>query len=275
MTYRRISVTPVAGALGAEVSGVDLRDLDDESFREIDQAWMEHQVLFFRDQNLEPEHHKAFGERIGPLQVHAFLQNRGSEGHPEVVVFESNADRPFVASGWHSDVSFLETPPMASVLRGIEVPTHGGDTMWASMYAAYEALSDKMQRLMSELQAVHDTAATFSRGAYPSESKAPADRPPSALHPVVRTHPVTGRKALYVNSAFTRKIKGMSLPESQAILGFLYHHMATPEFTVRFRWQKNSLALWDNRCTQHRAVADNLQANRRMERVTIEGERPV
>ena len=146
--------------------------------------------------------------------------------------------------------------------------------MFASMYAAYQGLSDTMQRLLCGLEALHDTGRTFSRGAYPSESKASAQEPPGAVHPVVRTHPVSGRKTLFVNSAFTHRIQGLHRRESQALLAFLYEHLALPEFTCRFRWQKNSLVLWDNRCVQHRAVADNLKAYRRMERVTVEGERP-
>ncbi|MCZ6463725.1 MAG: TauD/TfdA family dioxygenase [Proteobacteria bacterium] len=274
MTYRRISVTPVAGALGAEVGGADLRELDEQTFEEIHRAWLEHQVLFFRDQDLLPEHHKAFASRFGPLQIHPYLVSRKDEGHPEVVVFESDESRPYVASGWHTDVTFLEKTPSASVLRGIEVPAFGGDTLFASMYAAYEALSDPMKRVLSDLQAVHDTSRTFSRPAYPSLGKASSEKPPSALHPVVRTHPETGRRGLFVNSAFTHKIKGMHAKESQALLGFLYEHLAQPEFTCRLRWQKNTLAIWDNRCVQHRAVADNLKTLRRMERVTVEGERP-
>jgi len=275
MSYRRISIHPIAGALGAEVSGVDLREpLDDATFAELHDAWMAHLVLFFRDQDLTGDQHKGFGARFGTLQVHPFLPSRKAEGHPEIVVFESDAARPYVASGWHSDVTFLERPPSASILRGVEVPAYGGDTMFASMYAAYEALSDTMQRLLSGLEAVHDTSRTFSREGYPSAGKASAQDPPHAVHPVVRTHPVTGRKGLFVNSAFTRRIEGMHGRESQALLGLLYEHLAAPEFHCRFRWQKNSIAMWDNRCTQHRAIADNLAARRRLERITIEGERP-
>jgi taurine dioxygenase len=274
MSYREINVTPLAGALGAQVGGVDLGEVDDATFAEIHRAWLEHQVLFFRDQDLMPEQHKAFGARFGALQIHPYLHSRRDEGHPEIVILESDAERPFVAAGWHSDVTFIECPPMGSVLRAVEVPDWGGDTMWASMYAAYEALSGTMQRLLGELVAVHDTSKTFSRAAYPAEGHPDPDAMPQVEHPVVRTHPETGRKALFVNSAFTRKIKGMRSAESGALLGFLYQHMATPELTCRFHWEKNSVALWDNRCTQHRAVADNLKAHRRMERVTIEGDRP-
>jgi taurine dioxygenase len=237
---------------------------------------MEHQVLFLRDQDVTREQHKAFGRRFGPLHVHPFLQPLRDEGHPEIVVLESDAERPAVASGWHSDVTFAECPPMGSILCCREAPSFGGDTMWASMYAAWEGLSDAMQRALSGLVAVHDTGATFSRTGYARHIGGQKDEQAlSTLHPVVRTHPVTGRKALFVNSAFTSRIDGMKRAESAALLGFLLRHVESPDFTVRFRWQKSSIAMWDNRCTQHRVVADNLSAHRRMERVTIEGDRPV
>jgi taurine dioxygenase len=274
MAYRRINVTPIAGALGAEVSGVDLTELDDATFAEIHAAWLEHQVLFFRDQDLAPEQHKAFGARLGSLHVHPYIASRAEEGHPEIVVLESDEKRPFVAAGWHTDVTFVDCPPKASILRAVEVPAWGGDTLWASMYAAYESLSATMQGLLSQLRAIHDTSKTFSRGAYPAEKHVEEGAAPRTEHPVVRTHPETGRKALFVNPAFTHRIAGMRRDESDALLGFLYQHLALPEFTCRFHWEKNSVAFWDNRCTQHRAVADNLRAHRRMERVTVDGDRP-
>lgn len=274
-TYRRIQVRPLAGALGAQVSGADLRDLDDATFAEIHAAWLDHEVLFFRDQDLSPDQHKAFGQRFGTLQVHPFLHSRAEEGHPEIVVLESSEKMPVVADGWHTDVTFSQTPPMASILRGVEVPEYGGDTMWASCTKAYDALSSKMKGLLADLTAIHDTSKTFSRNAYPSKAHPDADKVPTAEHPVVRTHPETGRKALFVNSAFTLRIRGLRPAESNALLGFLYEHMVQPQFTCRFHWEKNSLAIWDNRCTQHRVVSDNLTAHRRMERVTVDGDRPV
>jgi taurine dioxygenase len=275
MTYRRIQVRPLAGALGAQVSGADLRDLDDATFAEIHSAWLDHAVLFFPDQDLSPDQHKSFGQRFGTLQVHPFLHSRAEEGHPEIVVLESSEKMPVVADGWHTDVTFSQTPPMASILRGVEVPEYGGDTMWASCTKAYDALSSKMKHLLAELTAIHDTSKTFSRNAYPSKSHPDADKIPTAEHPVVRTHPETGRKALFVNSAFTLRIRGLRPAESNALLGFLYEHIVQPQFTCRFHWEKNSLAIWDNRCTQHRVVSDNLTAHRRMERVTVDGDRPV
>jgi taurine dioxygenase len=274
-TYRRISVSPTAGALGAEVSGVDLAQLDDEAFAEVRAAFLEHQVIFFRDQDLTRDQHKAFGRRFGTLHLHPFLQPLAKEGHPEFVVLESDESRPYVAGAWHSDVTFAEEPPLGSILRCVEAPAYGGDTLWASMYAAYAALSDAMQRLLGDLVAIHDTSRTFSREGYGATvGGRRAEHVVSAEHPVVRTHPETGRKALFVNSAFTRAIRAMKPAESDALLGFLYRHLESPDFTCRFRWRKNSIAFWDNRCTQHRVVADNLAAYRRMERVTIEGDRP-
>jgi len=273
-TPRHIQVTPLAGPLGAEVSGVDLRELDDAAFEELRRAFLEHQVLFFRDQDLSPDQHKAFGRRFGTLQIHPFLTSRADEGHPEIVVLESDERRPFVAAGWHSDVTFAECPPLGSVLRAAEVPAWGGDTLWASMTAVYESLSDSLQRLLGELRARHDTSKTFSRSAYPSEKHVEAEAAPKVEHPVVRTHPETGRKAIFVNPAFTHRIVGMKRDESDTLLGFLYQKTTLPEFQCRFHWEKNSVAFWDNRCTQHRVVADNVRAHRRMERVTIDGDRP-
>lgn len=275
-TYRQITVNPIAGALGAELSGVQLGNLNDETFQEIHTALLQHQVVFFRDQELTRDQHKAFGRRFGELHVHPFLQPLKSEGHPEFVVLESDAKHPFVAEAWHSDVTFQDEPPMGSVLRCVAAPEFGGDTMWASMYAAYEALSDTMQRLLSDLIAIHDTSRTFSRDTYRTEhiGGKKAEQVMTAEHPVLRTHPETGRKGLFVNSTFTNAIKGMKAAESTALLNFLYRHIETPDFACRFRWQKNSMAMWDNRCTQHRVVADNLAAYRRMERVTILGDRP-
>src|SRR5215510_3765767 len=227
MTYRHISVSPVAGALGAEISGVDLGSLSDAAFAEIRAALLEHQVVFFRDQELTRDQHKAFGRRFGTLHVHPFLQPLKDEGHPEFVVLESDASRPFVAEAWHSDVTFQEEPPLGSVLRCVEAPEFGGDTMWASMYAAYEALSSTMQRLLGDLVAIHDTSRTFSRDTYRIDhiGGKRAEQVVSAEHPVIRTHPETGRKALFVNSTFTHSLKGMKPAESTALLDFLYRHI--------------------------------------------------
>lgn len=275
MSGQAISIKRVSGAIGAEVEGVHLGNIDDATFDAVRAAFLEHQVLFFRDQEITRDQHKSFGRRFGTLQIHPFLQPLKNEGHPEFVVLESNAKNPYLAEAWHSDVTFVESPPLGSVLKCVTAPEFGGDTMWASMYAAYEGLSDKMQHLLSDLVAIHDTSRTFSRPRYGEHiGRTQAPEIISAEHPVVRTHPETRRKGLFVNSTFTASIKGMKPAESNALLQFLYRHIETPDFSCRFRWQPNSIAMWDNRCTQHRVVADNKTANRRMERVTIDGDRP-
>jgi len=275
-TYQHISVHPIAGTIGAEVSNVTLGNLNESEFSEIHAALLEHQVIFFRDQELTRDQHKAFGRRFGTLHIHPFLQPLKNEGHPEFIVLESDEKHPFVADAWHSDVTFEDKPPLGSVLRCVAAPEFGGDTMWSSMYTAYESLSGTMQRFLSGLIAIHDTSRTFSRNDYKIEhiGGKRAETIVSAEHPVIRTHPETGRKALYVNSTFTNSIKDMKPAESAALLGFLYRHIESPDFSCRFRWQKNSMAMWDNRCTQHRVVADNLAAYRRMERVTVMGDKP-
>jgi taurine dioxygenase len=273
MENEHIRAEPVAAALGAEVSGIDLsQPLDAVAEKELAEAWWEHQVLFFRDQHITIEQHKAFARHFGELHIHPVIQQMKDEGHPEVVVLESDADRPFVAERWHSDVTFQKRPPLGSILRAVAVPEAGGDTMFASMYAAYDDLSDRMQRLLSELRAHHDGG--LFRGVAKGSRKQALEEDVSAEHPVVRTHPVTGRKAIFVNATFTREIVGMKPAESRALLRFLFEHVSRPEFTCRLRWRRDSVAMWDNRCTQHRVVADNVAAHRRMERITIQGDVP-
>jgi len=269
-----LTVSPVAGALGAEVEGLDLRaPLDPLTKKALEEAWMEHQVLFFRDQEIDVAQQKAFARNFGELHIHPVLQQMADQGHPEVVVLESTAERPYLASAWHSDVTFEKCPPMGSVLRAIAVPEAGGDTMWASMYAAHDALSDTMQRLLSGLEAFHDGGG-FQRIAKDDAQRRDLESRQTAVHPVVRTHPVTGRKALFVNSVFTKRIVGMKPAESRALLDFLCTHLSSPDFSCRFRWRKNSIAMWDNRCTQHRVVADAVPSYRRMERITLVGDEP-
>ena len=273
MTYESITVEPVAAALGAEIHGVDLSEpQDDATIKEIRSAWLEHKVLFLRDQDIDVQQHKAFARRFGDLHVHPVLQQMKDQGHPEIIVLESSAERPYVAAGWHSDVTFEREPPMGSILHAVDVPDVGGDTVWASMYAAYEALSDVMQRLLSDLRAVHSGSGFRRIGT--KEQVAELEQNESTTHPVIRTHPETGRKTIFVNSSFTRHIEGMKPKESAALLSYLYEHLSSPDFTCRFHWRKNSIAMWDNRCTQHRVLADNLSGRRRMERVTLKGDKP-
>jgi taurine dioxygenase len=277
--WQHLSASPIAGALGAEVGGVQLAHLNESAFAEIEAAFLTHQVLLFRDQELTRAQHRAFARRFGSLNIHPFDQPLKDQGYPEFVVFQSDQHHPYVAQAWHADLTFLPEPPLGSVLRCVLAPPLGGDTMWVSMYAAYEALSDKMQHLLAGLVAIHDTSRVFALSAYRHEEISDSDagrlRSMSAEHPVIRTHPETGRKGLFVNSHFTASIKGMKSAESAALLNFLYRHIELPDFTCRFRWQNNSVAMWDNRCTQHRAVGDNRAAERRLERVTINGDRPL
>lgn len=270
-TRQHIKVNPVAGALGAEVDGAALAQLSDGAFAEVRAALLEFQVLFFRDQNITREEQKAFARRFGTLHIHPFEQQLKNEGHPEIIVFKSDEHFPFVSGVWHADATFLAEPPFASILRCLVAPEFGGDTMWASMYAAYDALSDKMQRMLSQLFAIHDTRRAFAVAANRKEDILAENslKMVSAEHPVVLTHPETRRKALYVNSHFTSSIKGMKPTESAVLLRFLFAHIETPDFSCRFRWHTNSVAMWDNRCTQHRVIGDNLRAPRHLERVAI------
>jgi taurine dioxygenase len=275
MNEQAFEVRRMAGALGAEIHGIDLtRKLDDPTLKALHDAWMEHQVLFFRAQHVTRDQHKEFARCFGELHVHAVMQPLASEGHPEIVLLESNENLPFVADSWHSDVTFERKPPLGSVLRAAIAPEYGGDTMWASMYAAYEALSDSMQRLLSGLRARHD-GGFFAYLTNDEAKKQELAKDNGAVHPVIRTHPVTGRKGIFVNSTFTRSIEGMKPAESKALLDFLYEHVAQPDFNVRFRWETDSIAMWDNRCTQHRVLRDRIAAHRKMERVTICGDTPV
>ena len=273
-SYRTIRVEPLAGALGAEVSGVDLaKPLEPAVIAEIRQAWLAHQVLFYRDQPLSIDEHKAFARRFGELHIHPVLQQMADQGHPEIVVLESDARRPVVADRWHSDVTFEREPPLGSILRAVEVPEAGGDTMWASMTAAYDALSAPMQRALEGLRAMH-SGAGFRQIAKEGQAETLA-RNEMTAHPVIRTHPVSGRQALFVNRTFTTRIPQLSRTESAGVLRMLYEHIETPEFQCRFRWRVNSLAFWDNRAVQHYASSDYWPARRVMERATIIGDRPV
>jgi len=283
MTNRRISVDPISGALGAEISGVDLaRGVDDAVIGEIRQALVEHCVIFFRDQHLTPAQHLAFGRRFGDLQIHDFVE--GMEENEEILEVRKEADemRNF-GGGWHSDVSYLEKPALGSVLYAREVPAYGGDTMFANQYLAYETLSDGLKSLLGEMRAKH--SARKSYGLYATRAveqakssmgiKFTEEAHGEVDHPVVRTHVESGRKALYVHGGFTTRFQDMSEEESAPLLNYLYEHAVRPEFTCRFRWEKGSIAFWDNRCVQHNAINDYHGQRRVMHRVTIEGERPV
>ncbi|HET7201540.1 MAG TPA: TauD/TfdA family dioxygenase [Burkholderiales bacterium] len=273
MSSQAIEVRKSTPNIGAEILGIDLsRPLDDEQFRLVHDALMQRLVVFFRDQRLTVEQHKAFGRRFGRLHAHPAAP-RELPGHPEIFVVKADEQSEHVAGeDWHSDVSCDVEPPMGSILYLTEVPEDGGgDTLFANMYLAYEALSEPVKRLIGGLKAVHD-GEHYYRGRYGVDDRGKVF--PRAEHPVVRTHPVTGRKALYVNRMFTTRIVGLRKGESDAILEMLYRHIETPEFSVRFRWRPNSVAFWDNRCAQHHAVWDYYPARRYGHRVTVCGDRP-
>ena len=278
--YDRIVVQPVTGALGAEILNVDLADdLDNETVSEIFDAFLDHLVLFFHDQQITLEQHKDFARRFGPLHVHPLTA--GMPDHPEIVEVVKEADeRHNWGSGWHTDLPILEEPPMGSVLYARDVPPFSGDTHFANMYLAYEALSDTMKGLLEGLKCIFDGKfSNYSRFAGMTAIGDAGDY--CAIHPIVRTHPVTGRKALYLHRRIGDAIEGMSASESSAILSFLCDHAENPDFSCRFRWRVNSVAMWDNRCTQHRVSADYFcaqrnvpPARRHLHRVTIKGDRP-
>jgi taurine dioxygenase len=279
---QRIEVVRHGPTIGAEVRGVDLsQPLDESTFKAVHDALMAHKVIYFRDQDITPEQQVAFGKKFGALTVHPFSPHL--EHLPEVLVFDNHADNPVFATDiWHSDETFRLMPPMGTILRCVRMPEAGGDTVWADMVAAYENLSDKMQRFLSGLEAIHDFV-PFRRkfdALPPRERHAKLaemeEELPNPTHPVVRTHPVTGQKALYVNEQFTVAIKGMRKDESRALLDFLIAQTLIPEYQFRFRWAPHSVVFWDNRPTQHYAANDYYPARRTMYRVTIKGDqRPV
>ena len=272
MTPQHIRLTPLT-ALGAEISGVDLRHPLEPNVRdEIAQALLDYEVLFFRDQEICLEDHRRFALSFGEIYAHPIGLPNKDEKNPDIFELYSDAEQPYVSELWHSDSSFEPDPPSVSILRAVEVPDSGGDTMWASMTAAWAALSDSWQRFLSGLEAVHEPG-HFLKIATPEQLQHIRDRG-EIVHPVMRTHPLSGRKGLYVNTTFTKRIVGMKKKESQAVLSFLADHVESAEFHCRFHWTRNAIAMWDNRLTQHRVVGDNLSALRRMQRLTLAGERP-
>ena len=272
MPYVSIQVDKLTPHAGAEIRGVDLsQPLDERTFKEIHDVLIDSGVIFFRDQHLTPEQQKAFGRLFGELHMHPAAPRELAD-HPEILVIHADEKSKHVAGeNWHSDVSCDLEPPMGSILYMHELPPVGGDTLFASMYAAYEALSEPMKRLLEPLTALHEGEHVY-RGRYGVDDTGKTF--PKAEHPVVRTHPVSGRKALYVNSGFTTRIVQLKRPESDALLQFLYRHVETPEFHCRFRWQVNSIAFWDNRCMQHHAMWDYYPQRRHGHRVTIRGDKP-
>ncbi len=271
--YERIRVEPVTGSIGAEISGVDLREVDEETQAELHQAWMDHKVLFFRDQELTNAQHVAYGRLFGELEIHPFVDNIADQ--PEIIVLESTPERFSAAEAWHSDVTFRECPPLGSILYGRIIPPYGGDTCWANMELAYELLPDELKEEIDGRYAVHSYVKAFGRGMSEEEQAQARETYPDQKHPLVRTHPVTGRKSLFMARNFMLTIDGMTPEESRPLRYRLYEQSTIPEIQVRFRWRPNSIAQWDNRCTQHYAVPDHGGQQRRVERVTMIGDRPV
>ncbi|NKB47792.1 MAG: hypothetical protein GKS02_00360 [Alphaproteobacteria bacterium] len=275
----QIEFKRIGASLGAEVSGIDLAEpLDEATFDALVQAHGEHEVLIFRDQDITTEQQKAFGRRFGKLTVHPFAPSDGDA--PELIVFDNNADNPpWGTDIWHSDETFRAEPPMGTMLRALIVPDVGGDTMFTSMSAAFEGLSDRLQNFISGLEAVHDFKPFRQLFSGDTEGRRSLrdfeERYPPAVHPVVRLHPVTGKKVLFVNPQFTVAIQGMEESESRGLLDQLFRQAMVPEYQIRHQWRPNTLVFWDNRAVQHYAIHDYYPQRRRMERVTIKGDRPV
>lgn len=284
MTYEAIEVKPVTTALGAEIRGVDLsKPLDNAVADEVHRAFLEHQVIFLRDQRITVDQHKEFSRRFGTLNIHPFVG--AMDGHPEVLEVLKNPDDTRNFGGlWHTDLTFLEEPPLGSILYAREVPEYGGDTLWASMYQAYDALSDGMKQMLDGMVAVHSAAKVYGPDQYSGDHRTGKtsmkmdqtwEATGTVEHPVVRTHPETGRKGLYVDRGYTRHFKDMTVEESRPLLEYLFDHAVQPQFTCRWRWRENDVAFWDNRCTQHNPMNDYHGHRRLMWRVTVNGDRPV
>lgn len=278
MRYRRITVEPISGALGAEIGGVDLtRPLDDETVAELRQAWRDYLVIFFRDQHMMPDDQLRFVGYFGEPEVYPLVQ--GIEKYPQITpVLKLTHETVNFGGLWHADTTYLEHPPMAAVLLAQELPPKGGDTMWSNQYMAYEALSEGLRSVLDGLKAVNSSAKADSTRTREDRVKSSPTTMSStdllAIHPVVRTHPETGRKALFVNFGHTLRFDGWNEEESRPLLDYLFHHQIRPEFTCRFQWRTGSMAFWDNRCTQHNPINDYHGYKRLMHRVLIAGDLP-
>lgn len=268
---------PTDAALGAVVEGVDLsQQVDSELFEELNKALLEHEVLFFHDQPIKPENHAHLASLFGAPQYHEAYPH--VEGYSQITVLENDRDNPSKIEKWHTDMTFRASPPLGSILHGAIMPETGGDTMFASMSAAYQGLSETMQEFLLGLTAIHDFSHGFKEsleepGGRARLAKMVAANPP-VEHPVVRTHPLSGKKGLFVNSLFTVAIKGLKEKESRVLLDFLCAHAVQDEYVYQFSWKNNSIAIWDNRITQHKPVNDYWPQHRRMQRITIDGDAP-
>lgn len=284
MSHSALDIRPLSGALGAEVFGVDLAGpVDDALFDAVHRAFVDFGLLVFRDQELTHAAQIAWARRFGTPDIHPIAN--GMEEFPELIrVLKPAGASASFGVGWHSDNSFFEEPSLGSVLYGVTIPPYGGDTLYASMEKAYQALSEPLRRMLDGMQAVHSAVRAYDpdvTGREKFAGEAPITYRYSdairqeVVHPVIRTHPVSGRKSLYVNQMFTQRIVGLKQHESDALLALLYDHCVRPEFTCRLRWQPRTVAMWDNRTVQHYAIDDYQQFERLMYRVTIAGDRPV
>ena len=272
-----IKLAPLTPTIGAEVCNLDLtKPLDAGVIADLKTALLDWKVLFFRDQDVTTEQHLTFARHFGALEVHPFAPSKPD--YPEVLAITHNDKSKGRENTWHSDVTWRETPSLGSILHALEVPEVGGDTLFSDMYAAYEGLSAEVKAKVEGRVAIHDfahfRAGLKRQGKTEAEIEVFNQKYPMMEHPVIRTHPETGRKAIYVNAAFTQHIVGLEKEDSDALLAHLYAQAAIPEYQCRFRWRKHSLAFWDNRSGQHYAASDYFPAVRRMERVTIIGDRP-
>jgi taurine dioxygenase len=270
--YERIRVRMLSPTIGGELEGIDLRKpLDPDLYAEVRRALLQCKVVFFRDQPVSPEEQVAFARHFGELEVHPFLPEGES---PEVIRFAKDETTKGVENNWHSDVSWREVPSLGSILHAVQVPRVGGDTLWADMAAAWRGLPDEVKQRIEGLEAVHDFTHTFGLAMSPEELAKKQEEFPPASHPVVRRHPETGERILYVNTIFTSHIVGMEREESNRLLAFLYAQAHIPEYQVRFGWKNDSVAFWDNRSTQHYASSDYWPQERVMDRVTVIGDKP-
>jgi taurine dioxygenase len=266
-----MDIRPLTGALGAEIFGVDLATpLDDRTVAAIRSALLEYLVIVFRDQRLTPEQHAGFARRFGPLHSFAYTAARALEGHPEVLrVVKEKEDRKVFGELWHADVTFLEKPVLGSILHAIETPKQGGDTLFSNMYLAYETLSDGMKGLLERLSAVHESVVRAENAGTAANGASGGFVTMGAEHPVIRIHPETKRRSLFVNRTYTTRFSGMTVEESRPLLEFLFQHATRPEFITRLRWAPGTVTFWDNRCTQHMPLNDYHGQRREMHRVTI------
>ncbi|MEJ0011989.1 MAG: taurine dioxygenase [Bauldia sp.] len=280
MTLRNtpFEVTPLTPAIGAKIAGLDLADpLSEETVAALKETLHDRLVLFFSDQHLTPAAHRTFAAHFGPLHIHPIYPNVPET--PEILILDTSVRNAPDNDNWHTDVTFIETPPLGAALYAKKIPPAGGDTLWLSTIAAYDALSAPFKKLLDGLTAVHEFEKSFPRDRFATGEalkkweEARAKNPP-VVHPVVRTHPANGKKALFVNSGFTTRINELGKGESDAVLAYLFEHVTRPEFQIRHHWRENDLALWDNRVTQHYATIDYLPERRVMHRATIIGERP-